>query len=130
MTVQTDNIERINGDNLATFGIDAEGGYVAIGSASARLDATAKDGQVSLLSRNPGNDSPVPVAVLADSFEVISGEVQALKASPAGLAFAATVAVGSATVGLGTDCPAGTATPTWVKVKINGVDGVIPFYPL
>ena len=130
MQVNTDNIERIDGDNLASFGIDAEGGYIAIASATASLDGSAKDGQVSLLASKPADSSPVPVALLADSFEVISGEVQALKASPAGLAFSAPAQVGSATVTLGTDCPAGTATPTWVKLTINGVAGVVPFFPL
>lgn len=38
--------------------------------------------------------------------------------------------LGTATVGLGTDCPAGTATPTWVKITINGVECVIPAFPL
>lgn len=34
-------------------------------------------------------------------------------------------------VGLGTVAtPSGTLEPTWVKVTINGVHGVIPFYPL
>ena len=100
-------------------GVDGGGFFgVAKGDYHARLrvdDNTARVVGAGL------EDAPIPVQVSGSSIELAANAIKLT---------GTLTALGSSTPTLGTDCPAATLTPTWIKVTLNGVPGVIPFYPL
>lgn len=119
MNIQQEELSAVSEVGAIYAGIDGGGYFTAIQGQSA-VKVFADEGKAKIVGVN-GDYQPIPIQVKGSSVE-ISGSSISLDgvSSP----------IGSATVGLGMDCPAGTATPTWVKLTINGVPGVIPFYPL
>ena len=120
MQLTPNSITLTDGGNAASLSVDSGTAALSLKGDTTRFDITTQEGAITALIRAANTDALKPYTLLTSEFEVITGELSVIKASESGLALTIPPYTGSA--------PSG--SPTYLKLTINGVEGVIPFYPL